>query len=178
MFSGVRSSDTTTNRRLHRADLQPKLQDHVEAKGFKAWNADVQIEVATDVRADLRPARAGETVTISVEVPLINDLLLWAALNRRSTGLRPATTRTCCSCGPESCAIPAAVSRPPAPTACAEDPFYFIGLFNSEPFLSRASLMEQALPEIPRPSCRSTRSRNSTFRKIRRRSMDGSRARS
>ena len=57
-------------------DLQPgSYKIHVEAKGFKSVERpSVQIEVATDVRADftLQPGQVSETVTISEEVPLVN----------------------------------------------------------------------------------------------------------
>jgi hypothetical protein len=57
-------------------DLQPgNYKIHVQAKGFKTVDRpNVQIEVATDVRADftLQPGQVSEVVTISEEVPLIN----------------------------------------------------------------------------------------------------------
>jgi hypothetical protein len=57
-------------------DLQPgTYKVHVEAKGFKsAERPSVQIEVASDVRADfaLQPGQVNETVTIIEEVPLVN----------------------------------------------------------------------------------------------------------
>src|SRR5215469_6257427 len=57
-------------------DLQPgTYKIHVEAKGFKTLERpSVQIEVATDVRADfsLQPGQVNEILTISVETPLVN----------------------------------------------------------------------------------------------------------
>src|SRR5579862_913238 len=57
-------------------DLQPgTYKIHVEARGFKSVErANVQIEVATDVRADfsLQPGQVSETVTITEEVQLVN----------------------------------------------------------------------------------------------------------
>ena len=57
-------------------DLQPgTYKIHVEAKGFKSVErSNVQIEFATDVRADfaLQPGQVSETVTITEEVPLVD----------------------------------------------------------------------------------------------------------
>ena len=57
-------------------DLQPgTYKIHVEAKGFKGVDRpSVEIEVATDVRADfsLQPGNVSEVVTITEEVPLVN----------------------------------------------------------------------------------------------------------
>src|ERR1700739_2130735 len=57
-------------------DLQPgTYKIRVEVKGFKTvQRPNVQIEVATDVRADftLQTGQVTETVTITEEVPLVN----------------------------------------------------------------------------------------------------------
>src|SRR3984957_7860076 len=57
-------------------DLAPgTYKIHVEARGFKSVERPhVQIEVASDVRADfsLQPGQGGETVTITEDVPLVN----------------------------------------------------------------------------------------------------------
>ena len=57
-------------------DLQPgTYKIRVAARGFKSVErTNVQIEVATDVRADfaLQPGQVSETITISEEVPLVN----------------------------------------------------------------------------------------------------------
>src|SRR5579872_2929662 len=57
-------------------DLQPgNYKIRVETKGFKTVERpNIQIEVASDVRADfaLQPGQVNETVTISEEVPLLN----------------------------------------------------------------------------------------------------------
>src|SRR4029077_18386297 len=58
------------------ANLQPgTYKIRVEAKGFKTVERPaVQIEVATDVRADftLQPGQITETLTITDETPLVN----------------------------------------------------------------------------------------------------------
>jgi uncharacterized membrane protein len=58
------------------ADLQPgNYKIRVAARGFKSVErTNVQIEVATDVRADfaLQLGQVSETITISEEVPLVN----------------------------------------------------------------------------------------------------------
>ena len=57
-------------------DLQPGTYAiHVEARGFKrVERSNVQIEVATEIRADftLQLGQVSETVTITEEVPLLN----------------------------------------------------------------------------------------------------------
>src|SRR5579872_4978221 len=58
------------------ADLPPgTYKIRIEAKGFKAVERpNVQIEVASDVRADfsLQPGQVNEILTITEEVPLLN----------------------------------------------------------------------------------------------------------
>jgi len=76
-------------------DLQPgTYKIRVEAKGFKTLERpSVQIEVATDVRADfsLQPGQVNEVLTISVEIPLAIRLRQpWEARSvmKRSTTCR------------------------------------------------------------------------------------------
>jgi len=133
------------------AELQPgAYKIRAGAKGFKsAERPNVQIEVATDVRADftLQPGQVNETVTINEEVPLvnttsstlggtlsneeINDLPLNGRNYQNLLQLRPGVMR-----------YPGGgFSTTSANGLRAEDNAYLIdGLYNSEPFSGQGIL--------------------------------------
>ena len=126
-------------------DLQPgNYKIHVEAKGFKSVERpNVQIEVATDVRADfaLQPGQVSETVTISVEVPLINttSATLGGTLSNKEINDLPLNGRNyenLLQLRPGVMRYPGGgFSTTSTNGLRAEDNAYFIeGLFNSEPF--------------------------------------------
>ncbi|MGA9787957.1 MAG: TonB-dependent receptor [Candidatus Sulfotelmatobacter sp.] len=121
---------------------------HVEAKGFKAVERPaVTVEVATDVRADfsLQPGDVSEIVTVTEEVPLINntsstlggtlsnveinDLPLNGRNYENLLQLRPGVVR-----------YPGGgFSTTSADGLRAEDNAYYVeGLFNSEPYSGQA----------------------------------------
>lgn len=126
-------------------DLQPgNYKIHVEAKGFKSVErSNVQIEVATDVRADfaLQPGQVSETVTISEEVPLINttSATLGGTLSNQEINDLPLNGRNyenLLQLRPGVMRYPGGgFSTTSTNGLRAEDNAYFIeGLFNSEPF--------------------------------------------
>jgi Carboxypeptidase regulatory-like domain/TonB dependent receptor len=126
-------------------DLQPgNYKIHVEARGFKSVERpNVQIEVASDVRADfaLQPGQVTETVTISEEVPLINttSATLGGTLSNKEINDLPLNGRNyenLLQLRPGVMRYPGGgFSTTSTNGLRAEDNAYFIeGLFNSEPF--------------------------------------------
>src|SRR5579864_9021072 len=127
------------------ADLQPgTYKVRVEAKGFKAVERpNVQIEVATDVRADfaLQPGQITEIVTINEEIPLINTTssTLGGTLSNKEINDLPLNGRNyenLLQLRPGVMRYPGGgFSTTSTNGLRAEDNSYFIeGLFNSEPF--------------------------------------------
>ena len=126
-------------------DLQPgTYKIHVEAKGFKGVDRlNVQIEVATDVRADfaLQPGQITETVTISEDVPLVNttSATLGGTLSNKEINDLPLNGRNyenLLQLRPGVMRYPGGgFSTTSTNGLRAEDNAYFVeGLFNSEPF--------------------------------------------
>ena len=127
------------------ADLQPgTYKVRVEAKGFKAVERpSVQIEVATDVRADfgLQPGQITEIVTINEDIPLINTTssTLGGTLSNKEINDLPLNGRNyenLLQLRPGVMRYPGGgFSTTSTNGLRAEDNAYFIeGLFNSEPF--------------------------------------------
>ncbi|HEV3513345.1 MAG TPA: carboxypeptidase-like regulatory domain-containing protein, partial [Candidatus Sulfotelmatobacter sp.] len=125
-------------------DLQPgDYKIHVEAKGFKAVERpSVQIEVASDVRADfaLQPGEVNETVTITEEVPLVNatSATLGGTLSNKEINDLPLNGRNyenLLQLRPGVMRYPGGgFSTTSTDGLRAEDNAYFVeGLFNSEP---------------------------------------------
>ncbi len=130
-------------------DLQPgTYKIRVEAKGFKAAERpNVQIEVASDVRADfaLQPGQVTEIVTISEEVPLINtsSATLGGTLSNKEINDLPLSGRNyenLLQLRPGVMRYPGGgFSTTSSNGLRAEDNSYFIeGLFNSEPYSGQA----------------------------------------
>jgi hypothetical protein len=130
-------------------DLQPgDYKIHVEAKGFKSVERpNVQIEVASDVRADfaLQPGEVNETVTISEEVPLVNttSATLGGTLSNKEINDLPLNGRNyenLLQLRPGVMRYPGGgFSTTSSNGLRAEDNSYFIeGLFNSEPYSGQA----------------------------------------
>ena len=130
-------------------DLQPgTYKIHVEAKGFKAAERpSVQIEVASDVRADfaLQPGQVTEIVTISEEVPLVNtsSSTLGGTLSNKEINDLPLNGRNyenLLQLRPGVMRYPGGgFSTTSSNGLRAEDNSYFIeGLFNSEPYSGQA----------------------------------------
>jgi hypothetical protein len=130
-------------------DLQPgTYKVHVEAKGFKsAERPSVQIEVASDVRADftLQPGQINETVTITEEVPLVNTTssTLGGTLSNKEINDLPLNGRNyenLLQLRPGVMRYPGGgFSTTSSNGLRAEDNAYFIeGLFNSEPYSGQA----------------------------------------
>ena len=126
-------------------DLQPgTYKIHAEARGFKSVErTSVQIEVATDVRADfsLQPGQVSETVTITEEVPLVNttSATLGGTLSNKEINDLPLNGRNyenLLQLRPGVMRYPGGgFSTTSTDGLRAEDNAYFIeGLFNSEPF--------------------------------------------
>ncbi len=126
-------------------DLQPgTYKIHVESAGFKSVDRpNVQIEVATDVRADfaLQPGQVTETVTITEEVPLLNttSATLGGTLSNKEINDLPLNGRNyenLLQLRPGVMRYPGGgFSTTSTNGLRAEDNAYFIeGLFNSEPF--------------------------------------------
>jgi Carboxypeptidase regulatory-like domain/TonB dependent receptor len=126
-------------------DLQPgTYKIHVEAKGFKsAERPNVQIEVATDIRADfvLQPGQVSETVTINEDIPLVNttSATLGGTLSNKEINDLPLNGRNyenLLQLRPGVVRYPGGgFSTTSTNGLRAEDNAYFIeGLFNSEPF--------------------------------------------
>ncbi len=126
-------------------DLQPgTYKIRVAARGFKSVErTNVQIEVATDVRADfaLQPGQVSETVTISEQVPLVNttSATLGGTLSNKEINDLPLNGRNyenLLQLRPGVMRYPGGgFSTTSTNGLRAEDNAYFIeGLFNSEPF--------------------------------------------
>ena len=126
-------------------DLPPgTYKIHVEARGFKSVERpNVQIEVATDVRADfsLQPGQVSETVTITEDVPLVNttSATLGGTLSNKEINDLPLNGRNyenLLQLRPGVMRYPGGgFSTTSTDGLRAEDNAYFIeGLFNSEPF--------------------------------------------
>src|ERR1700694_3081337 len=126
-------------------DLPPgTYKIHVEARGFKSVERpNVQIEVASDVRADftLQPGQVSETVTITEEVPLLNttSATLGGTLSNKEINDLPLNGRNyenLLQLRPGVMRYPGGgFSTTSTDGLRAEDNAYFIeGLFNSEPF--------------------------------------------
>lgn len=131
------------------ADLQPgSYKIHVEAKGFKTIERpSVQIEVATDVRADfsLQPGQVTEVMTISEEIPLVNTTssTLGGTLSNEEINDLPLNGRNyenLLQLRPGVMRYPGGgFSTTSSNGLRAEDNAYFIeGLFNSEPYSGQA----------------------------------------
>ena len=127
------------------SDLPPgTYKINVEAKGFKrVERPTVQIEVATDVRADftLQPGQITETVTISEEVPLVNttSATLGGTLSNKEINDLPLNGRNyenLLQLRPGIMRYPGGgFSTTSSNGLRAEDNAYLVdGLFNSEPF--------------------------------------------
>src|SRR6266571_3398555 len=126
-------------------DLPPgTYQIRVEAKGFKTVERpNVQIEVATDVRADfaLQPGQITETVTVEEDVPLLNTTssTLGGTLSNKEINDLPLNGRNyenLLQLRPGIMRYPGGgFSTTSANGLRAEDNAYLVdGLFNSEPF--------------------------------------------
>ena len=126
-------------------DLQPGTYEiRVEVKGFKTvQRPSVQIEVATDVRADftLQTGQVTETVTITEEIPLVNttSATLGGTLSNKEINDLPLNGRNyenLLQLRPGVVRYPGGgFSTTSTNGLRAEDNAYFIeGLFNSEPF--------------------------------------------
>lgn len=130
-------------------DLQPgTYKIHAEARGFKAAERpSVQVEVATDVRADfaLQPGQINEVVTITEEVPLVNttSATLGGTLSNKEINDLPLNGRNyenLLQLRPGVIRYPGGgFSTTSSNGLRAEDNSYFIeGLFNSEPYSGQA----------------------------------------
>jgi hypothetical protein len=126
-------------------DLQPGTYKlHVEAPGFKSVERlNIQIEVATDVRADftLQTGQITEVVTITEEVPLVNttSATLGGTLSNKEINDLPLNGRNyenLLQLRPGVMRYPGGgFSTTSTDGLRAEDNAYFVeGLFNSEPF--------------------------------------------
>jgi len=131
------------------AGLQPgTYRVRASAKGFKgAERPSVQVEVASDVRADfaLQPGQVTETVTISMEVPLVNtsSSTLGGTLSNKEINDLPLSGRNyenLLQLRPGVMRYPGGgFSTTSSNGLRAEDNSYFIeGLFNSEPYSGQA----------------------------------------
>jgi Carboxypeptidase regulatory-like domain len=131
------------------ADLQPGTYSiHVEAKGFKkVERPSVQIEVASDVRADfvLPPGQIDEVVTINEDIPLLNttSATLGGTLSNQEINDLPLNGRNyenLLQLRPGVMRYPGGgFSTTSANGLRAEDNAYYIeGLFNSEPYSGQA----------------------------------------
>jgi len=126
-------------------DLQPSTyRIHVEAPGFKSVERlNIQIEVATDVRADftLQTGQITEVVTITEDVPLVNttSATLGGTLSNKEINDLPLNGRNyenLLQLRPGVMRYPGGgFSTTSTDGLRAEDNAYFVeGLFNSEPF--------------------------------------------
>jgi len=131
------------------ADLPPgTYKIRIEAKGFKAVERpNVQIEVASDVRADfsLQPGQVNEILTITEEVPLLNttSATLGGTLSNQEINDLPLNGRNyenLLQLRPGIMRYPGGgFSTTSSNGLRAEDNAYFIeGLFNSEPYSGQA----------------------------------------
>jgi len=141
------STDQTGNYAV--PDLPPgTYKIRVEAKGFKAVERpNVQIEVASDVRADfsLQPGQVTEMLTITEEVPLLNttSATLGGTLSNQEINDLPLNGRNyenLLQLRPGIMRYPGGgFSTTSSNGLRAEDNAYFIeGLFNSEPYSGQA----------------------------------------
>lgn len=146
-ISRTTTSDDTGNYTV--PGLQPgTYKIHIEAKGFKSLERpSVQIEVATDVRADfaLQPGQVNEVLTISEEVPLVNttSATLGGTLSNKEINDLPLNGRNyenLLQLRPGVMRYPGGgFSTTSSNGLRAEDNSYFIeGLFNSEPYSGQA----------------------------------------
>ncbi|HTS34913.1 MAG TPA: TonB-dependent receptor [Candidatus Solibacter sp.] len=130
-------------------DLPPgTYKIRVEAKGFKTVERPrVQIEVATDVRADfsLQPGQVSETVTINEDIPLVNttSATLGGTLSNKEINDLPLNGRNyenLLQLRPGVMRYPGGgFSTTSSNGLRAEDNSYFVeGLFNSEPYSGQA----------------------------------------
>src|SRR5579864_6222314 len=130
-------------------DLQPgTYKIHAEARGFKAAERpSVQVEVASDVRADfaLQPGQINEVVTITEEVPLVNttSATLGGTLSNKEINDLPLNGRNyenLLQLRPGVMRYPGGgFSTTSSNGLRAEDNAYFVdGLFNSEPYSGQA----------------------------------------
>src|SRR5579863_1855927 len=130
-------------------DLQPgTYKIRVEAKGFKSIERpNVQIEVASDVRADfaLQPGQVTEMLTITEEVPLVNttSATLGGTLSNEEINDLPLNGRNyenLLQLRPGIMRYPGGgFSTTSSNGLRAEDNSYFVeGLFNSEPYSGQA----------------------------------------
>src|SRR5215472_9814862 len=130
-------------------DLQPGIYKiRVDAKGFKSVERpSVQIEVATDVRADftLQPGQITEVITINEEVPLVNttSATLGGTLSNKEINDLPLNGRNyenLLQLRPGVMRYPGGgFSTTSSNGLRAEDNAYFLeGLFNSEPYSGQA----------------------------------------
>ena len=144
-----RSTTTDESGNYTVPDLQPgTYKIHVEVKGFKTVERPgVQIEVATDVRADfsLQPGQVNEVLTISVEVPLVNTTssTLGGTLSNEEINDLPLSGRNyenLLQLRPGVMRYPGGgFSTTSSNGLRAEDNAYFFdGLFNSEPYSGQA----------------------------------------
>lgn len=144
-----RSTTTDESGNYTLPDLQPgTYKIHVEVKGFKTVERpNVQIEVATDVRADfsLQPGQVNEVLTISVEVPLVNTTssTLGGTLSNEEINDLPLSGRNyenLLQLRPGVMRYPGGgFSTTSSNGLRAEDNAYFFdGLFNSEPYSGQA----------------------------------------
>jgi hypothetical protein len=127
------------------ADLIPgTYKIHVEAKGFKSVERlNVEIEVATDVRADfaLQPGSVSEVVTVNEDIPLVNPTssTLGGTLSNKEINDLPLNGRNyenLLQLRPGVVRYPGGgFSTTSSNGLRAEDNAYLVdGLFNSEPF--------------------------------------------
>ncbi len=126
-------------------DLQPgTYKIHVQARGFKGVDRpNVQIEVASDVRADfaLQPGNVTEILTVTEEVPLVNttSATLGGTLSNKEINDLPLNGRNyenLLQLRPGIIRYPGGgFSTTSTNGLRAEDNAYLVdGLFNSEPF--------------------------------------------
>ncbi|HEV2401912.1 MAG TPA: TonB-dependent receptor [Candidatus Sulfotelmatobacter sp.] len=144
-----RSATTDESGNYATPNLQPgTYKIHVEAKGFRTVERqNVQVEVASDVRADfsLQPGQVTETLTITEEVPLINSTssTLGGTLSNKEINDLPLNGRNyenLLQLRPGIMRYPGGgFSTTSSNGLRAEDNAYFIeGLFNSEPYSGQA----------------------------------------
>ena len=130
-------------------DLQPGTYSiHVQAKGFKSVERpNLQIEVASDVRADfaLQPGNVTEVLTVVEDVPLVNttSATLGGTLSNKEINDLPLNGRNyenLLQLRPGVMRYPGGgFSTTSSNGLRAEDNAYFIeGLFNSEPYSGQA----------------------------------------
>jgi hypothetical protein len=127
------------------ADLQPgRYKIRVEGKGFRTMERpSVEIEVATDVRADfsLQPGQVNEIIEVTEDIPLVNttSATLGGTLSNQEINDLPLNGRNyenLLQLRPGVMRYPGGgFSTTSTDGLRAEDNAYFVeGLFNSEPF--------------------------------------------